>query len=105
MLNTFLRPILIVLSLPLLIFTLGLFTLVINAVLLLVVSMFMKPDFSVSGFWAALFGAAVISFVTMVLNSMTGSGESRVQFKRQKREEPRRDDPGPGSGGGPVIDV
>ena len=104
-LNTFLRPILIVLSLPLLIFSLGLFTFVINAILLLVVSMLMKPHFTVSGFWAAFFGALVISFVTMVLNSMTGSGDSRVEFKRQKREEPRRDDPGSGSGGGPVIDV
>lgn len=106
MLNTFLRPVLMVLSLPLLIFTLGLFTLVINALLLLLVSFFMKPHFVVSGFWAAFFGALVISLISMMLNSMTGSGDSRVQFRKQKREEPPRNDRGDaGGGGGPVIDV
>ena len=103
MLNTFVRPILLAISLPLVFLTLGIFYIVINAVLLLVVSMFMKPHFTVSGFWAAFFGALVISIVSMVLNSMTGSGDSRVEFKKQKREEPKRQDPG--GGGGPVIDV
>src|SRR5215210_1998494 len=60
LLNSFLRPILMLLSLPLLIFTLGLFTLVINAVLLLLVSALLGKDhFRVDGFWTAVWGALI----------------------------------------------
>jgi putative membrane protein len=99
-LNAFLRPLLLLLSLPLLIVTLGLFTLVINAVLLLVVSTLMGvTHFNVDGFWAAIKGAFVIAIVSMILNSLFGTGDSRVKVQRQKPQPPRD------SGGGPVIDV
>src|ERR1041384_699667 len=67
LLNTFLRPILMLLSLPLLIFTLGLFTLVINALLLLLVDWLLKSTFHVDGFGSAFWGALVISLVSLLL--------------------------------------
>ena len=97
-LNTFLRPVLMFLSLPLLVFTLGLFTLVINALLLYWVGNLVR-DFHVDNFWSAFWGALIISIVSLILNSLTGSGNSRVTFRRSKTPPDRRD------GGGPVIDV
>jgi putative membrane protein len=98
-LNTFLRPILMLLSLPLLIFTLGLFMLVINALLLYFVGWLVK-SFHVADFWAAFWGALVISLVALFLNSLTGTGSARVEIRRERRRPPRD-----GDGGGPVIDV
>jgi len=101
LLNTFLRPLLLLLSLPLLVFTLGLFTIVINALLLLLVSVLLGADnFRVDGFWSAFWGALVISIVSLLLNSITGSGSARVSVRRGKPPETRDDDKG-----GPVIDV
>ena len=97
-LNAFLRPLLMLLSHPLLIFTLGLFTLVINALLLLLVSWMLKPHFSVAGFWPAFWGALVISIASLLLNAFTGTGNSRVKMEQKKN--PPRD-----NGGGPIIDV
>ena len=100
LLNGFLRPLLMLLSLPLLILTLGLFTIVINAVLLLIVSALMGgKHFHVDGFWTAFWGALVISLVSIVLNSFTGTGNARVSVRRGP--PPKKDD----DGGGPVIDV
>lgn len=103
-LNTVLRPVLMLLSLPLLVLTLGLFSVVINALLLLLVSALLGPsNFRVDGFFSALLGAIVISIVSIVLNSITGSGGSRITVRRgrtpeQKRRPDKDDD-------GPVIDV
>src|SRR5262249_30187836 len=100
LLNAFLRPLLMLLSLPLLIVTLGLFTLVINAVLLYLVGQL--KFFHVDNFGAAFWGALIISVVTLILNSLTGTGNSRVEFRRGK---PRSRGPGSDPGNGPVIDV
>ena len=100
-LNAFLRPVLLLLALPLLIFTLGLFILVINALLLYFVGFLMRPHFYVDSFWSAFWGAVIISVVSLVLNALTGSSESRMEFRRGRRRPPGS---GP-SGGGPVIDV
>ena len=97
---TFLRPLLLVLSLPLIFLTLGLFVLVINAGLLLLVGQLVK-GFHVDGFWPAFWGALVISLVSLVLNTLTGTGDSRV---RVRRENTPPKPPG-NDGGGPVIDV
>ena len=99
-LNSVLRPFLMLLALPLLIFTLGLFTLVINALLLYFVGNLLRPQFSVDNFWSAFWGALAISVVSLVLNVLTGTGNARVRFERQR--PPRGGGP---SGGGPVIDV
>lgn len=99
-LNAVLRPIMMLLTLPLLIFTLGLFTLVINALLLYCVGWLLRPRFSVDDFWGAFWGALVISVVGTVLNTLTGVGRSRIRFEHRRRPPPS----GPG-GGGPVIDI
>ena len=68
LLNAFFRPILFLLTLPLNLLTLGLFTFVINAVLLKM-STGVVPGFEVSGFWTAVFGSLLISIVSWILNS------------------------------------
>jgi putative membrane protein len=98
-LNAFLRPLLLLLTLPLVIVTMGLFFLVINALLLLLVGK-LVPGFVVPGFWPAFWGALVITFMTMVLNVLTGAGGARVTVQRGRRPTGRRDDDD-----GPVIDV
>jgi len=98
-LNTFLRPILVFFALPLLIVTLGLFMLVINALLLYFVGYLLRQHFYVDGFWSAFWGALVISLVSLILNTITGTGTSRIRFQRHRRP------PDSGDGGGPVIDV
>ncbi|MGH7231261.1 MAG: phage holin family protein [Nitrospiraceae bacterium] len=67
LLNAVVRPILYLFSLPLIVLTLGLFMVVINAILLQVVSALVK-GFQVTGFWASFWGAVVISLVSTVLN-------------------------------------
>jgi putative membrane protein len=101
-LNAIVRPILVLLSLPLLIFTLGLFILVINAVLLYWVGHLLQPNFVVDSFGAAFWGSLVISLVSLVLNSLTKSGDSRLQFHQGKPPPPPRP---PKDDDGPVIDV
>ena len=104
LLNTFVRPILMLFSLPLLVFTLGLFTLIINALLLYFVGFLLAPKFNVTSFGAAFWGALVITIISLILNSLTGTGGARfkVETRRAPPPPPRnRDD----DGGGPVIDV
>src|SRR6266516_528405 len=100
LLNAFLRPLLLLLSLPLLVVTLGLFTLVINALLLYLVGQIIQ-GFYVESFGAAFWGGLVISVVALLLNSLTGSGNTRVHFHRGKPRPPS-DQSG---GDGPTIDV
>jgi len=65
--NTYLRPLVVILTLPINILTIGLFTLVINALMLKLVS-WLIPAFHVEGFWTAVGGALVISIVSCLLN-------------------------------------
>ena len=70
-LNAIVRPILFFFSLPLLIITLGLFTFVLNAIVLLLTSALSSRlglGFSVDGFGAAFWGAIVISIVSVILS-------------------------------------
>ncbi len=69
-LNLLVRPILFVLTLPLIVLSLGLFLIVVNA-LLLELTAYLVMGFSVTGFWPAVGGAVVISLVTMILNAWT----------------------------------
>ncbi|MDE3010707.1 MAG: phage holin family protein [Pseudomonadota bacterium] len=66
--NALVRPLLILLTLPLTLLTLGTFLLVINAMMLLLVSWLVR-GFSVSGFWTALFASLFISFMGSVLTA------------------------------------
>lgn len=105
-LNALIRPILVLLSLPLVIITLGLFTVVINAMLLFFVGWLFKDSFEVLTFGAALLGALVISVVSGFLNFLTGTHRIRLVTHHTATREGR---PGKGrrngDGEGPVIDV
>jgi len=71
--NAIIRPIVMLLSLPLTILTLGLFTFVINALMLLLTSGIAQRlhlGFRVDGFWSAFVGALVISIVSFVLSRL-----------------------------------
>jgi putative membrane protein len=68
-LNVFLKPLLVVLTLPITIFTLGLFLLVINAAMILLTSNIVK-GFHVAGFWWALLFSLILSIVNAALNSL-----------------------------------
>ena len=61
--NAIIRPVALVLSIPMTILTLGLFVLVVNAAMLGLAGL-LVPGFTISGFWAALFGALVVSIVS-----------------------------------------
>src|SRR5574341_2087640 len=65
--NAVVRPIILLLTLPLTILTLGLFIPLINAFLLKLVSLFIH-GFEVHGFWSAVFGAILLSLVSGLLN-------------------------------------
>ena len=100
-LNAVVKPILMILSLPFLILTLGLFTLVINAILLYWVGRLM-PGFRVDSFWSAFLGGLVVSIASMFLNAMIGRDEPPRRPPSQPGTQPRAvasDDEGP------IIDV
>jgi putative membrane protein len=78
-LNAVFRPVLIVLTLPINILTIGLFTFVINAFLLKMVS-FLISGFDVHGFWTAVFGAIIIGAVSWFLNMFIGSKGSVERY-------------------------
>ncbi|MEK7602197.1 MAG: phage holin family protein [Patescibacteria group bacterium] len=67
--NMFFKPIITLLTLPINILTLGIFSLVVNA-LLIMLSAIIVPDFSVDGFWTALLFSIVVSLVTAFLGMM-----------------------------------
>jgi len=70
--NAFVRPILIVLTLPITLVTLGLFLLVINGLMIELTAWFL-PNFLVAGFWAAFFAAIVVGLTSWVMSGWIGS--------------------------------
>jgi putative membrane protein len=71
--NAFIRPVLQILTFPLIIVTLGVFALVVNGLMLWLTSSMSASlglGFHVSGFWAAFWGALVVSLVSLVLSMM-----------------------------------
>ena len=87
-LNLILRPILFVLTLPLIVFSLGLFLVVLNA-LLLELTAYLVKGFTVSGFWPAVGGALVISLVTTILNSWTVDRRPLPDLPDEPRRPPK----------------
>ncbi|MEB3122656.1 MAG: phage holin family protein [Snowella sp.] len=73
--NAIVRPIILLLTLPLTILTLGLFLLIVNAISLSLVAYF-TPGFTINTFWDAIFGSLILSFVSSVLNHLFGVSES-----------------------------
>ena len=79
--NVFLKPALVILTLPLSIATLGLFVLIINALMLLLVA-WLVPGFVVSGFWSGFVVAIFVSVFSFILNSLIGY--NKVSIRRIK---------------------
>ncbi|MFL6584710.1 MAG: phage holin family protein [Chthoniobacterales bacterium] len=76
-LNAFVRPVLLILSAPLILVTLGLFILVINALMLLWVPAFV-PGFHVDSFGSAFWGAITIGIVSWLLSAFFRGSDGRV---------------------------
>ncbi len=74
--NAIVRPILIFFTLPLTIVTLGLFILVINALLFMMAAYFV-PGFSVDGFFPAFLGALVVSLLSTVFSWIVSMGDKK----------------------------
>jgi putative membrane protein len=81
--NSIVRPIAIVLTLPITLVTLGFFLLVINAGMIALVA-WLLPGMRVSGFWAAFWTAVLVSLVSMVGSWFVGSrGKYEIIVKRR----------------------
>lgn len=80
--NAVIRPILKVLTCPLVVLTLGLFVFVLNALMLWLaaeISQALGIGFAVRGFWSALIGALIVSIVSTLLNLLVGKREAREE--------------------------
>jgi putative membrane protein len=69
--NALIRPIVLLLTLPINFLTLGLFTFVINALMVMLVAEIV-PGFEVTGFWAALLFSVIVSILKMLINRLDG---------------------------------
>ncbi|RBN51005.1 phage holin family protein [Flavobacterium psychrolimnae] len=74
LLNIFIKPILVILTLPVTIITLGLFLLVINALMILLCTKIVE-GFSVDTFWTALFFSIILSVLQSIMNGILGEGK------------------------------
>jgi putative membrane protein len=74
--NAVLRPIFVILTLPVTILTFGLFLFVINALLFWLVASIV-PGFNVAGFWAAMFGSILFSIITLLTSWLLGSTKNK----------------------------
>lgn len=81
--NAIIRPLLKLMTCPLILLTLGLFTLVVNGVTLLLASSLANNVFGVGfyvdGFWAALVGAIIVSVISIVLNAIVKDDDDRKE--------------------------
>ncbi len=83
--NAFIRPVLKILTFPIIILTLGIFALVVNGLMLMLTSSLSTAlglGFHVSGFWAAFWGALVVSLVSTMLSMLVKDPPSRVDRRR-----------------------
>jgi putative membrane protein len=87
LLNTLVRPLLYLLSLPLIVLSLGLFLVVINALLLQLTAALVK-GFTVAGFWASFWGALVISVVSTILNGIFAVEHASVRTINRSHRPP-----------------
>lgn len=84
--NAVIRPVVLLLTLPVNLMTLGLFTLVINAAMLMLVSE-VAPGFAVESFGAAFFGALLISLISWLVNIFVGGNGSFVFIKNAEKRD------------------
>jgi len=80
--NAVVRPVLLVLTLPLTLVTLGLFLFVLNGLCLWLTSLLVK-GFEVQGFWAAVFGALIVSVVSWLLTAFVSDRGRIVMITRR----------------------
>jgi putative membrane protein len=71
LLNALVRPVLVLLTLPITVLTLGLFYLIINGLVFLLAAK-LVPGFAVAGFWWAVLGALVVSLVSWLVGNLAG---------------------------------
>lgn len=83
--QTFLRPLLVLITLPLQILTLGIGYVIINSFLLKLTADFLD-GITVSGFWAAFFGALFISFVNMIFDIFSSNSKVQIYYHRDRDE-------------------
>lgn len=81
--NAVLRPLLLLLSLPFIIVTLGFFILVVNTLTFWLAGE-LVPGFHVDGFWNAFFGSIVVSLVSWVFSGFTRSSEGEIRVLRRE---------------------
>jgi len=74
LLNFFVKPVLVLFTFPVTVFTLGLFLLVINAIIILLCDHFVD-GFDVNGFWTALFFSIILSLSQSLVYQLTGEGK------------------------------
>ena len=82
LINAIVRPILVLLTLPVTLITLGLFIFVLNAFCFWLASVFV-PGLTVNGFWAAFLGALIVSVVSWILTAFL-SDRGRVAYYRSR---------------------
>jgi putative membrane protein len=82
--NAVIRPVVLLLTLPINLLTLGLFTLVINALMLQFVA-YLSPGFVIENFRAAFWGAFIISIISWLLNIFVG-GDGRMVYIKTTRK-------------------
>lgn len=84
--NAVIRPLIIILTLPITIVTLGIFLLVINAATLGIVASLLE-NFSISGFFAALFGALVVSITSWIASVYVGpKGQFEILIVKKEKD-------------------
>ncbi len=83
--NALLKPLTMLFTLPLIILTLGLFTLIVNALMLIVTAALSGPfnlGLQIDGFWSAVWGALIVSIVSMFLSWITGIKNMKAEHHR-----------------------
>lgn len=83
--NSFIKPIVTIFALPLIILTLGLFTLIVNTLMLLITAKLSAPlelGLQIHGFWPAFKGAIIISIISILLSWITGLKKVRYYKSR-----------------------
>jgi len=82
--NTFLKPILLILTIPITLLTLGLFLFLINGIIILVAD-FILEDFYVENFWWAFLFSVILSLINSILSKMLGTNKEEEENQDQQR--------------------
>ncbi len=87
--NAFVRPVLVILTFPITLLTLGLFLLVINGLMIELVGYFLK-GFVVTGLWPAILASIVVSLTSWVMSGWIGPPRGRIDVVTMRRTGPGR---------------